>query len=62
MGYCMFFNFLRIMIGIYYFFFKEKESIFGIRGFGKRSVRKKLVFLTLKKKSKITEEVTRKLM
>lgn len=40
----------------------EKEPIPGIRGSGKRSVRKKLVSLTLKKKSKITEEVSRKLM
>ncbi|KAJ8310298.1 hypothetical protein KUTeg_012163, partial [Tegillarca granosa] len=38
----------------------EKEQQY-LKATGKRSMRKKLVSLTLKKKSKITEEVTRKL-
>lgn len=53
---------LFLQLRTHYFFLKEKEPIPGIRGSGKRSVRKKLVSLTLKKKSKITEEVTRKLL
>lgn len=57
-----FLTFQELWLGTHYFFLKEKEPIPGIRGSGKRSVRKKLVSLTLKKKSKITEEVTRKLM
>ena len=39
---------------------QEKEPV-ALRGTGKRSMKKKLVSLTLKKKSKITEEVANKL-